>query len=207
MANALKKIITEAKRLKRGNPNKFSSSKKPWKKYVQWASERYKSGAIGQHKVTVKKVTKVKSVGKKRKKRPARKKAGAVAKAVGTVKRRRSVKRAVVKRRRVGNTGGGGGNNTMLYLGLGALALGAIYLFTKDNSPTQLPANAPPLQLTTNPVRNNQAQEILQYAMYAGLAVGTILKLINSLNSKSDSEVQSGYNQVQQSGQLPSNWV
>lgn len=159
--------------------------------------------------------------GSARKKAVKRRKRGAGRKVVKQVERRsvervmtgkkrtrnrRSRKRRVVmagppRRRRV--SGSGGSSKMLIGLGLGALA---IYLLTKKTTTTttQYPANyqLPPISQTGNLTRNNQSQEIVNYALAAGLAADAITKIINSLNSSSDDEVKNVYDYVNTTGNI-----
>lgn len=215
-SNALSKIVREAKRLRKLHPNKH----REWKGFVKEAGEKYRSGKIGSHKAAKKK--KVVRHHKKRKAATHRKKAVGVVKRKGPGKNKRHVKRKHVtrkrsthKRRRMagtgnrsrGNNGGGGGGmmeKLLPVLVLGGLGLIAYEMFKdKGTQPTQLPAGTPPLQLTTNPTRNAQAQNIVAYAAAGGLAVDAIIKLIQALNSQSDSGVSNVYDNINSTGEIP----
>jgi hypothetical protein len=164
------------------------------------------------------------SVGKrkpvKRKKRTVRRKAArrkpvkrrrrTVSKAVtgsvsGTRKRRR--KRRVVmasrpRRRRVGSNGGGGGlPKWLLPVALGAAAL---YFVTKKSTTSVTPGTyqLPPLTQTQNVTRNNQSNDLINYAIAGGLAVDAIMKLIDKLNNSSDQQVQNIYDTYHATGEL-----
>ena len=211
---ALSKIIREAKSIRRKHPNKYKGKKNSWAKgYMAEAAKKYNSGKLGTRK-------KKKSVGAVKKKAKPRKKPRARAKPkpkpkpvrriakrrkskrkVGTKKpvkvtTRRSVERTVGRRRSVGKK-----DKTMLFLGLGALLLGGVYLLTKSKTPTY-PTGSVPLTMTGNTTRNNQSSDILNYAIAGGLALDAITKLIQSLNSSSDGEVDSYYKQLNTTGQL-----
>lgn len=210
MANALKKITTEAKRLKREFPHKFDRSKKPWQKYTQWASERYNTGKIGATKK--KKAKKAKPVRKKsrasapkKRKRASKKRTTAVAVRKTTTKVRvRKVGSPKPTRRRMAGKGNGGGNGLKKLLPV-ALLVGAGLLLWKAFSPKApaVPPGAPPLTTTGNQVRNQQSQDIVAYAMAAGMAFDAITKLINSLNQRGDNEVQYIYDELDRGGDLP----
>lgn len=209
MSNALVKIVREAKRIRRLHPNKH----KKWKGYVQEASAKHRSGKIGKHR----------SAKPKRKKTARRHKAHkkAVARRVGTVatvrRRKRSGGATPHKKRRarphkVSGTGkrrssnGGGGISTNKILLLGGLAIGA-YLLLKPKTNPVIPAGAPPLVTTTNPVRNSQANEIVAYATAGGLAIDSIIKLIQALNSSPDSDVKGVYDNINSGGGIPQPWI
>lgn len=102
------------------------------------------------------------------------------------------------RRRRVGASDGGG---TKLLLGL-AIGAGLIYLFTKKTTTTTTPTSLPVLTQTQNYTRNTQSQDIVNYAIAAGLAVDAISNLINKLNSSNDSEVTYIYDKVNTTGDL-----
>lgn len=122
-------------------------------------------------------------------------------------RKRRSRKRRVVmagprpRRRSMG--GNGMGNKMIIGLGLGALA---VYLLTKKSTvpTTQYPTTyqLPPVTQTSNYTRNTQSQDIVNYAIAAGLAVDAITNLINSLNSSSDQEIQNVYDYVNTTGNI-----
>lgn len=119
-------------------------------------------------------------------------------------KRRRRLKRKVVmagtRRRRV--SGEGGSSKMLIGLAIGAAA---IYFLTKKSTATTYPTNyqLPPLTQTSNYTRNTQSQDIVNYALAAGLAVDAITKLIERLNSSSDQEVQNIYETSMTTGDLP----
>lgn len=121
-------------------------------------------------------------------------------------RKRRSAKRRVIMagprpRRRVG--GKGMDNKMLIGLGLGALA---VYLLTKKTTQTttQYPTaySLPPVTQTSNYTRNTQSQDIVNYAIAAGLAADAVTKIINNLNSSSDSEVQNVYDYVNTTGNI-----
>lgn len=55
---------------------------------------------------------------------------------------------------------------------------------------------------TQNQTRNTQSQDILNYAMAAGLAANAIASLIERLNSSSDSDVKQIYDHVSTTGDV-----
>lgn len=131
----------------------------------------------------------------------------------GKRKRRSSTrrKRRVVmagstrRRRRVGGNGGGG----MKWLLPVALGAGVLYLLSKKNPPAT-PGGVyqlPPLTNTQNQVRNNQSQDLINYAVAGGLALDAILKLIDRLNSSNDQEVQNIYDVYHTTGNLDGVYV
>lgn len=128
---------------------------------------------------------------------------------VMTGKRRRRRKRTVARRRvvmagsrpRRRSVGGDGSSNKLLIgLGLGALA---VYFLTKKSTTTPVQyQNLPAVTQTSNATRNSQSQDIVNYAMAAGLAATAIAKLIDSLNSSSDDEISNVYDYVNTTGNI-----
>jgi hypothetical protein len=115
-------------------------------------------------------------------------------------RRKRRVRMAgrVSRRRTVGKSGSSG-----LLIGL-AIGAGALYLLTKGSGPTT-PINygsLPPLNQTGNYTRDTQSQQIVNYALAAGLAISAITSLINSLNTSSDNTVNNVYDKVNTTGTL-----
>lgn len=106
------------------------------------------------------------------------------------------------RRRTVGKSGSSG-----LLLGL-AIGAGALYLLSKTGSPSSQyvgpgsPYEMPPLSQTGNYTRDTQSQQIVNYALAAGLTLNAITKLIESLNASSDSTVNNVYDKVNTTGQL-----
>ena len=199
--SALAKITREAKRLKKLHPNKH----RQWKGYQKEAAAKYKKGTIksssGRKKTVRKKrrakVGQHKAVGKvaraKKRKRP-------VVRQVVRYSKRTSVgKRSPVRSHRMA---GSSGKSVLPLVIVGGIAiLAGLYLFNKQKTP-QLPAGSPPLVQTSNQLRNDKANAIVQYAMAGSLAIDAIIKLVESLNKKSDSEVDNLYDYLQQGGDL-----
>lgn len=102
---------------------------------------------------------------------------------------------------------GKGGNKLLLGLAIGA---GAYLLLSGglggSSNTTPPPTGLGQLVQTSNPTRNSKSQEILNYAMAAGLAVNAIMALIDRLNSSSDNEVDQIYNHVESTGDVGA-WV
>lgn len=206
MSTALQKITAEAKRIKKNHPNKH----RKYSGYQKEAAAKYRAGTIGKRKSAPRKK---KHKAKKRKRASPRKRVAAVGKVKTTRRKKRTVHRkrphrrkgsrrmGAVKRRR---SSGSGGISTNKLLLLGGLAFGAYMLFKPAATTTKLPAGAPPLVTTTNPVRNNQANDILAYATAGGLAIDAILKLIDHLNSQPDGEVQDIYDNIKSGYGIPS---
>lgn len=192
MANALKKITTRAKQLKKRNPGK------KWKTLVKQAGAEYRSGKL-------KTTRKRKPAAKKRKpvrRKPARRRVSS-ASAVGTVKRRRVRRRRVARKacrvttrvrtrtrtktvyRRVGSKKSKLGS--LLLIG-GALAVGYLLLKPKPAPVQYIPTN--------NPTRNNLASDIISIVTAAGMTATQIVNLIKNLNSSNDAQVQQIYDNV-----------
>lgn len=117
-------------------------------------------------------------------------------------RKRRTTKRRVVmagpRRRRV--SGEGGSSKMLIGLAIGAAA---IYFLTRSNSQTPTYPNnfqLPPIAQTGNYTRNNQSQDLVNYAVAGGLAIDAIVKLIDRLNNSSDQEVQNIYDVYQTTG-------
>lgn len=206
MSNALVVIGKEAKRIKKLHPHKH----RKWKGYIQEASAKYRGGKIGKHKAKPKR----KPVRHKRKKAVHHKKAVSVVrhrkKTVHVVHHKKRHHRkthrkvgATRSRRRSGNRG----ISTTKLLLLGGLAIGAYLLLKPKSKTVVMPAGAPPLVTTANPVRNNQAAEIVAYATAGGLAIDAIIKLIQSLNSSPDTDVQAVYDNINSGGGIPEPWI
>lgn len=208
-ANPLRKITAEAKRIRKLHPNKHRN----WTGFVKEAGEKYRKGKIGttRKKKSVKR--KVAKVGAPKKKATRKRKRSAVRRSkpktvtqVVTVRRRTRYvgKRvAVPKRRRIAGQG-----LTLKKILPWVIVGGAAYLLWKtykDKEGQQPTTNQPPpLVTTTNPVRNQQSQDLVNYAIAGGLAVDAIIKLINSLNKKGDAEVNNLFNSVSAGQGLPS---
>lgn len=209
MSNALVKINREAKRIQKKHPNKHRN----YAGFRKEATANYHAGKIGKRKKSVakkKKAHKRKSVHKK--KSVHRKRSRSVGRVKHTVKKRRSTGRKKTTGRKVGATrkqrnGNGGGISTGKVLLLAGLAVGAYFLLKPGTDKVQLPPGAPPLVTTTNPVRNTQANDILTYAAAGGLAIDAIIKLINSLNNSSDTEVQDLHDNINSGGGIPAGWI
>lgn len=207
--SALAKITREAKRIRKAHPNKYKNLSNPWSSgYVVEAAKNVKRGKTTKPKKKAAPKRKVASKKKKAVKRsPAKRKVTTRSVVRSTTRSVGAVKPAAVGKKRSrrksprkvsGSSRGrsvGKKDKTMLYLGLGALALGAVYLFTKKSStPVYYQGqNLPPLQQTGNTVRDQQQNNILQWAMAGGLAISAITNLIDRLNGSNDQEVESIY--------------
>lgn len=198
--NALKKITAEAKRIRKKHP------RTSWKSAIKEAGRKYRTGKISSPRP---KPAKVAKVGAKKRKRAVKKKAAprrrkkttAVAVTKTVVRYRTRVGKVSRPRRHRMAGSGGGMKKIMPFVLLGGAAL-ILWYVMRPKQP-QLPAGAPPLVQTTNQVRNQQTNQILQYALAGGLALDAITKLINALNNRSDTDIQNIYDNVDQGGGLP----
>lgn len=205
-ANVLKKIVSEAKRIKKNHPHKYDNLKKAyrWSKgFIKEAARKVSHGHKPGKTVARKRPVKKKA---SRRKKPVKKSGMQVVKVVKTAtavravgKRRRRKAAPVIRRHRsVGAGESGGGTKLLLGLALGGLAIWAL---TRSKTPTQpLPSSLPPLQQTSNYTRNQQSNDLVAYAMAAGLAWDTISKIIDKLNNSSDQQVQTVYDTVNSTG-------
>ena len=213
-ATALSKIVREAKRIRKRHPHKFDRLNNPWRDgYVAEASASYKKS---------KKKKEGKAIAGKRKPRKRKAKAKAKAKppkisirkrsSSVTVTGRKKKQRRSAPKKKVGRAGrrsvSGFGGGSGLLLGL-AVGVGAYLLLSKGTTQQTYPtsySNLPPLQQTQNYTRNTQSQDLLNYAMTAGLAVEAIISLIDRLNKSSDSQVSEIHNDVYTTGDIGA-WV
>lgn len=217
-SSALTAIVKEAKHLRRKYPNRFKKLRKKdqWSKgYIKQASAIYAKKQHGKSPVGKKK--KRKAVGAKRSTPVKRKKPSKARRLVKQVTKR-SVERVVAgrrprrrshtrrkvrmagaapRRRTVGKTGGSG-----LLIGL-AVGAAALYFLTKgSSSSTTASSILPPITSTGNYTRDTQSQQIVNYALAAGLTINAITNLIHSLNSSSDNTVNNVYDKVNTTGSL-----
>lgn len=182
-ANALKKITTRAKQLRKKSPGKS------WKTVVKQAGAEYRAGKLkAKRKPAKKKVARKRKAVKRKTVR--RRRVGAVSgvrRPVRRKRRKRSAKpkvvirtRTRVKTVRIGSRRRAGiGKKSMMPLLLIGGGLLAAYLLLKPKSNT---VYVP----TGNTVRDSQAQQILAYAQAAGAtaaAVAALLKQINASNN------------------------
>jgi hypothetical protein len=188
-ANALKKITTAAKKLRKRAPGMS------WKSAVKKAGSMFRAGKL---KAKKKRVASVGAV--KRKKKATRKKSTRRAVSVRAVrgvrvampvkrKRRRVARKKTATRRRVGAQGGK--DKLVQTLLIGGLAVGLIVAFTRQRQ-TQ-PAYYP----TGDNYRDSRAQQIIAYATAAGLAATQIAALINTINQSSDAQLDTMNSDVQ----------
>ena len=208
-SSALKSITSEAKRLKKAYPHRFDKlpKKSRWSKgYIKQASAIYASKHHGKSPVGKKKKAAKRKVGKKVIRQVERKSVERVLQGRRRVARKRTTPRKRSSRRVMAGTrrrsvGKSGSANTLLLVGLG---IGALWLLTRSKAPTTGPVlpQLPPLAQTSNYTRNTQSQDILNYALAAGLATNLIINLIDRLNSSSDDEVQAIHDQVSTTGDV-----
>lgn len=198
-ANALMKITREAKHIRKKHPGKS------WKSAVKEASRKYNSGTISGPKKSHPKKKK-----RKEKAKPKRNRTRTVVVVSGTVrhkrkphrKRKRSKYKVTHSVRRVSGSGGGIKPKDLLLIG--GIGLAAWLLMKpKTSTTTNVPAGSPPLQLTANPTRDNQAQQILAWATAGGIALNAITDLIKSLNTKSDAQVSAIYQSIDSGSGVP----
>lgn len=205
-ANPLKKITAEAKRIRKRKP------KTSWKSAIKQAGKKFRDGKIrsprkkkaGAVSGSRKKATKRKKSRARKAKKPVT--AVAIRKTTTTVRARKVGRSAPVKRHRMagggGNGGNGGGTKKLLMLGLLVLGGFLIWKALKPKTAT-LPPGTPPLIQTSNPVRNTQTNDIVQYALAAGLAFDAIARLIQSLNNRSDDGISDIYDELDRGGTIP----
>ena len=58
------------------------------------------------------------------------------------------------------------------------------------------------LQPTTNPTRNTQSQDLINYAIAAGLAAEAISSLVGLFNNSSDDDIKNVYDYVNTTGDI-----
>jgi len=145
--------------------------------------------------------------------RAGKKVSGPAAPVVGAVRKRKKPRRTYKKSakvyrakvRRVSGTNEGLGN-TGLLLGVAGIAVVGYFLMRSNNNTgtggTGFNQQLPPLYQSNNQTRNQQSAEIVQWATAAGIALAGIAKIIESLNNKSDQEVNQMYQTAQQEGEL-----
>lgn len=190
---------------KRKVKKSVSRKRKPAKKRVRTVA-RKRAPASHKHKVKSrvrKRVARKRAPGKRHTVRQLQR--TSIVKVVSGVKRRRTRRvqhrphRMAGSRRR--SVSGKGGSNTLLLLGAAALAF---YVWNKSKTPTYYPntAGLPPLSQTSNYLRNDQSNTIVQYALAAGLAVDAITKLIDRLNASDDNDIKNIYDHVTTTGDV-----
>lgn len=216
----LASIVREAKRIKKLHPHKYDRKANPWSQgYIVEASQKLKKPKRKKKAATHKpKRRKVGARKKTVKRKPVKRKAAKRTRArkspakKQTRRRKRTVVTKTVSRRTVGaarRRSVSGKSNLGMMLGIGALALGAWYIYNQSKKPQLTYPNLNQALLQTNNVqRNQQTSDIVSYAVAAGFAVDAITKLIDSLNKKSDSEVNQITSSINATGEIPSYvWV
>ncbi len=208
-------VFTRAKSIRKKHPRKF----KKWSQYVSYAAAhpaRKKRKVSGKRKTTRTKTVRRSPTKKARKRSPHKRttsrKRPTVLKQVervsiqrtvaGRKKRRRrshSPKKHYSRRRSVSGAGGGG-----LLTALAIGGLGYLLLTNMNKTPTTTyPAGTlPPVQQTGNYTRDSQSQDIVNYAIAAGMVANSIASLIEKLNTSSDQDVQYIYDDVSTSGNV-----
>lgn len=192
MANALKKIQARAKKLRKRYPKKKYSSllKQAGKEYTSGKLKPRRKAAAKKRKPAKRKAVRRK-VGTRRKAAPRKRKA---------VRRRRAAKPKVIRRRTVvvyrtkktrrRRSVSGFGKKGKTLLLVAAAGIGA-YLLLKKKTP---PAST--IMQTANPTRNQTAMDIYTYANAASMTAAAIAKLIQTINSSNDAQVQKIYDNV-----------
>ena len=122
---------------------------------------------------------------------------------VGAAKRKRKTiaKKATARRRRMG---GVGSSNLLPVIALGGLALAAYAIFHKQQQVPQYPVQYQP---TGDVYRDQTASKIISYATAAGLAIDSITKLIQSLNTSSTSDLQAISTSIDSGQGIPTYYV
>lgn len=174
MNTALKVINKRVKELQKKHPNSKRST------LQKQAGREWRSGSLKHRKKTYKKIAKVGAVKRRRVTVKRRKIRRSKPKSLAVVRTRTRTRVKTVVRRV-----GGSGKKSLMPLVIGGLALGALYLFTR-NRQTQTPV----LIQTANPQRNNWAQNAVAIAQAAGMTAAAIAALIRQLNNSDDTQVQ-----------------
>lgn len=178
-ATALKKINARVKQLKKRHPNAKRST------LQKQAGKEFKAGKLKKKK---KAAPRKKVVHHRKKRRVVAKKVHRRRKAVvhhrkrrrsvTGIKRRRVVHHVIRKRRRVSGMGKSG-----KLLLIGAVAVGA-YLLLRPKAPQTVYIP------TGSTYRDSSAQNIIAIAQAAGIVGAQLTKLIQQINSATDSQVQ-----------------
>lgn len=187
MANKLKAITSLAKKIRKRHPNKH----RKWTNYVKEAASKL-AKPTRKRKPAVKKATRKRTVRRK-----------AVRSTMGKTTTMRVRRKTVYKVRRVGarRAGSGGFSLTPLLVLAGVGIVGYKLLSKKkEDTPNTNTEPLPQIRQTSNPVRDQASNDIVQWAQAAGIAVNALAELIKSLNSKSDAEVISMRNNIDGNG-------
>lgn len=204
MAKSQGNVFKRAKSERRKHPRKF----KTWAEYVAYAAKKVKAPTRKKRKVTGKKKTARKKVTRKKsaRKRAPKKKTTVVVKSVTRTvgsKKRRRVKRSPAKKQSRRRSVSGKGHNGLLIAA--AVAVGGYFLIKSMSKPattTPYTGQYGTLNTTVNPTRNTQSQDIINYAVAAGLAADTIANLIDRFNNSSDDEIKQVYDYVNTTGDI-----
>lgn len=216
MANVLKRISARAKQIRKKHPGKA------WKTAVKEAGRDYRAGKL--RKGSNRKRVKVKRKAKARRRVSGiRPNTGALTTRETVVKTRARVgahkrkprrrpasrPRPQPRRRRIGQQGTTSGLMPVVLLGgLGLLA----YAVLRGQSQAPPVGGGPTgtadgLALTGNSYRDATAQRIVAWAMGIGMAAAAITKLIQALNSSSDSDVNQVYDSINSGDGLPYGFI
>lgn len=223
-SSGIKEAVRKAKAEKKKHPRKYDHLKKKdrWSKGYMKHAFATVSAAPSRRK-PARKPAKRKKVGavKKKKKAPrktARKKSTAGLRLVKNVTKSTTERVMAGRKRRKRKAGsigtayrrsrsvGRSGSNTGLILGV--VGLGVIALLLSQTATTAQYQNQtfPPLQQTQSYTRNQQSNDLVNYAIAAGLAANAIADLINRLNRSDDNEVGNIYDHVNTTGDIGA-WV
>lgn len=193
MSNKLKKITARAKQLKKKHPGA------KWTNLIKQASRDLKSGK-----------TKNPNPKKTKKRKRATSAVAKVAK-VSTVRKvaaKRTRKKVSYKTthkvRRVGAAPKSKLMMPLLLIGGGLLAWALLKkkTATVPNQPTYTA-----YRYTGDTNRDTTADAIIKYAQAAGYAADAIAKLIAALNTSSTGDIEDLKDTIEQTNQIPSNWV
>lgn len=191
------------------------------KKTARRKAKKRKVGAVKRKKPARKKTSK-KKPGTVKRKKPARKKPSRK-KSTGGLHLVKNVTKSTTERvmagrkrrkRKAGSIGtayrrrrsvGRSGSNTGLIIAGVALGALALYLLTKKPETatgTYQNVPLPPLIKTGNYTRDTNTQDIVGYAIAAGLAVDAVIKLIDRLNASKDDDIKNIYDHVNTTGDV-----
>jgi hypothetical protein len=184
MANALKKITTAAKKIRKKNP------RISWKSAVKKAGTMYRGGKLKAKKRKVSGASVGAAKKSRRKKRRVSVPRVSYSKSVSVKvaprkRRRRSSPKKVARRRRVS---GSGKDRFIQTLAIAGLGIGLLVAFTRQRTPSY-----PMYQNTGNVYRDSRAQQILSIAQQAALSATQIMNLISQINSASDAQLDQMY--------------
>ncbi len=204
MAKSQGNIFKRAKSERKKHPRKF----KTWAEYVAFAAKKVKAPRKKARRVSGAKKTVRKKTARKRavrrKKAPKKKTTTVVVKSVtrsiGRKRRPRPKAKKQTRRRSINGKGGNG-----LLIGL-AVAVGGYFLLSSMSKPaaptTPYYGQYGQLNNTVNPTRNTQSQDLINYAVAAGLAADAIANLVSKFNNSSDDEIKQVYDYVNTTGDI-----